>query len=393
MSADKLPDGWTRVRLEEVITRTSKRCTPEVSPSVRWIGADHLEEGDLSVRRWSTTDDPMFPPTFYFSVPSGSVLLHSRNPKKVAILPFDAITGEKLFCLTPVDSSTLDSRFLAYQLQSDHFHEFVSRWLSGSVNKFLNWTALARYEFALPPIDEQKRIIDVLARADSVHEHWRSVEAAASALLDAHIRRLVTSVAGAESVALTEIADLQPGRQLSPQHRRSIRPVSYLRAANLKLDYIDREDIKMMDFTVEDETRFGVLKGDILLVEGGDPDKVGAPCFVDFEPAEPLCMQNTVIRVRVRPGGYNARYLYWYLRARFARGDFEKLATGTKLYHLGVRKVEGLRAPIVAKERQAAVATELDGWQAFVAGARAQIVTAARLRSALVESLLNGYGL
>lgn len=166
MSTGALQDGWTHVKLGDVATRTSKRCTPELSADVRWIGADHLDEGDLSVRRWSTTDDPMFPPTFYFAVPSGSVLVHSRNPKKVAILPFDAITGEKLFCLAPTNPSALDSRFLAYQLQSDHFHEFVGRWLSGSVNKFLNWTALERYEFALPPLDEQKRIAGLVGAID-----------------------------------------------------------------------------------------------------------------------------------------------------------------------------------------------------------------------------------
>jgi len=181
VSSSDLPDGWARVRLGEVITRTSKRCTPAVSPEVRWIGADHLDEGDLSVRRWSTTDDPMFPPTFYFSVPSGSVLLHSRNPRKVAILPFDAITGEKLFCLAPVDASALDSRFLAYQLQSDHFHEFVGRWLSGSVNKFLNWTALARYEFALPPIDEQQRTVELLSALDSLAARHEVLEASIAA--------------------------------------------------------------------------------------------------------------------------------------------------------------------------------------------------------------------
>lgn len=221
MSVTKLPDNWTRVRLGEVITRTSKRCIPEVSQSMRWIGADHLEEGDLSVRRWSTTDDPMFPPTFCFSVPSGSVLLHSRNPKKVAILPFDAITGEKLFCLAPVDTSALDHRFLAYQLQSDHFHEFVGRWLSGSVNKFLNWTALARYEFALPPIDEQQRIVQVLSSADGATKSYEKVLASADNLRMSLLRSEMADLrhryptVSLDELVLSGVVQLGRGRVIS----------------------------------------------------------------------------------------------------------------------------------------------------------------------------------
>lgn len=155
-----------KTTLSDVVLRTSVKCQPEISSEMRWVGADHVDEGDFKVRRWSTTDDPLFPPTFKFRVPAGSVLLHSRNPKKVATLDFDAITGEKFFCLVSADPQVLDSRFLALQLQSSHFTEYVSRWMSGSVNKFLNWSALANYEFELPSLDQQARLVELISEID-----------------------------------------------------------------------------------------------------------------------------------------------------------------------------------------------------------------------------------
>ena len=311
MSANKLPDGWTRVRLGEVITRTSKRCTPEVSPSVRWIGADHLEEGDLSVRRWSTTDDPMFPPTFYFSVPSGSVLLHSRNPKKVAILPFDAITGEKLFCLAPVDASALDYRLLAYQLQSDHFHEFVGRWLSGSVNKFLNWTALARYEFALPPFDEQSRIADLLSAFDAQLTALAAAsEAAERAALS--VGRSVLASANGSTVPLGDVADVvggvtKDGGRVSTE--LSV-VVPYLRVANVLRGRIDVSNLAEITVPPEVVSKLRLLPGDVLINEGGDRDKLGRGWIWDGS-TDPCIHQNHVFRARVHDPRFSALLVAW----------------------------------------------------------------------------------
>lgn len=179
------------VSLDDVVVRTSKRCEPEISSVMRWVAADHVDEGDSQVRRWSTTDDPMFPPTFRFRVPAGSVLVHSRNPNKVATLDFDAITGEKFFCLTSRDESRLLSSYVALQLQSDHFKEYSTRWLSGSVNKFLNWSALARYEFELPSLDEQARVVELLSAIDNhvelLKRQQKLCEVLRKAVVDSHL--------------------------------------------------------------------------------------------------------------------------------------------------------------------------------------------------------------
>jgi type I restriction enzyme, S subunit len=159
---------WRLVKLGEVAVRVMEKH--EASPSLpeRWVGADHLDEGDLRIRRWSMSDDPVFPPTFKFKFPIGAVLIHSRNPKKVAVSEFSAITGEKIFALSSRDDSVLSSQFLALVLQSVRFEGFTNEWMTGSVNKFLNWSALEKFEFRLPPIAEQLRIVELLSAIDRV---------------------------------------------------------------------------------------------------------------------------------------------------------------------------------------------------------------------------------
>lgn len=360
MSTGALQDGWTHVKLGDVATRTSKRCTPELSADVRWIGADHLDEGDLSVRRWSTTDDPMFPPTFYFAVPSGSVLVHSRNPKKVAILPFDAITGEKLFCLAPTNPSALDSRFLAYQLQSDHFHEFVGRWLSGSVNKFLNWTALERYEFALPPLQEQQKLAALLAQSDLMVRRIQSSIAGVDQLL----RSLVTESyrhwqERGRMLTVPQFGELTMGRQKAPKYERGVNPVPYLRVADVGILQLQILDPPSMDFSVEEVARYRLRRGDVLITEGDIVSSANVGRAAVFEDGpDPCCFQNTLIRLRPSEG-VDPYFVVAMLEGARLAGVLAAAAGTTTVSHLGLKKLSGVSLPMAPLDEQIVVSRRL----------------------------------
>lgn len=164
-----------KVMLSEVAHRVSSKVAPEISSDTIWVGADHLIEGDSEIRSWAFTDDPMFPPTFRFAVPEGAVLLHSRNPRKVARTGFSVITGEKLFALQSRDERVLLTDFLLAVLQATNFQNYAVARSGGSVNKFLNWTTLADFEFDLPPLEEQKQLVELLNAKDITRKAYERV--------------------------------------------------------------------------------------------------------------------------------------------------------------------------------------------------------------------------
>jgi type I restriction enzyme S subunit len=47
--------------------------------------------------------------------------------------------------------------------------------MTGSVNKFLNWSALEKFEFALPPIAEQQRIVGLIGAIDKAIDSYLAV--------------------------------------------------------------------------------------------------------------------------------------------------------------------------------------------------------------------------
>jgi type I restriction enzyme S subunit len=192
---------WKRVRLDDVVFRDTSKVEPKIDDVTRWVGADHIDENDVDVTRWGHTSDSLFPPTFKFTFKAGHVLLHSRNPNKVCVPRFDGITGEKLFILKPKDKGVLLADFLPFLLRSERFKAWAKQWASGSVNKFLNWSALANYEFDLPPLDQQRRIAEILWNTNS---NLKAQENLGSSIESARKRYLAHLTANGRSAALDD---------------------------------------------------------------------------------------------------------------------------------------------------------------------------------------------
>jgi type I restriction enzyme S subunit len=173
--------GWTRVSLGDEVDVVAEYWDRSPDTAERFVAGEHIDEGDLTVRRWGLTSDELVPPTFNRRFRSGDVLFHSRNLKKLACPDFDGITGEKLFVLRARDPERLLPGLLPFLLQTDHFKSYVSRMWAGSTNKFLNKAPLVRYEFALPPLVEQRRIVALLTvSSDLVNVATQLVDTAKS---------------------------------------------------------------------------------------------------------------------------------------------------------------------------------------------------------------------
>lgn len=179
-----LKAGWRIVRLGDVVENINDFYDRKSEDAVRYVAGEHIDEGDIRVRRHGLTSDDLLPPTFNRLFKAGDVLFHSRNIRKLAQPDFDGLTGEKLFVLRTKNSSELEQAFLPYLLQGTGFHAYVEERWAGSTNKFLNKTPLMAYEFELPPIDEQVRILSVCGA-------WREAyESNAQALMAARqVRR------------------------------------------------------------------------------------------------------------------------------------------------------------------------------------------------------------
>lgn len=191
---------------------------------------------------------------------------------------------------------------------------------------------------------------------------------------------------------LGEISEVIMGRQLSPSKKLGTRPRPYIRAANIGSWGIGLHEIYEMDFTEVEESRFASQIGDTLLVEGGNEKSVGCPGLVTESEAG-LCIQNTVIRCRVKnPEVFHPEFQYHVLRYMYWRRDFAELCAGTTIMHLGQRRAELVPILLPPLPEQKRIVDLISSVDSYIKALQLQLESAKKSRNAVLHQLLTAEG-
>lgn len=167
--------GWTRVAFGDVVRLVRERSSdPEGDGFEQYVGLEHLDPGDLRIRRWGNVADGT---TFTNVFRAGQVLFGKRRAyqRKVAVADFDGICSSDIYVFEPT-SNTLLLELLPFLCQTERFFEHAVGTSAGSLSPRTNWNSLAQFEFSLPPLAEQQRLVEVLRSALEVEETLRTAQ-------------------------------------------------------------------------------------------------------------------------------------------------------------------------------------------------------------------------
>jgi restriction endonuclease S subunit len=284
------------------------------------------------------------------------------------------------------DNLNLLDKYLFYLSNGDQFWQ-----IRGQAQPFISLGDVKKTKVLLPPLLEQKRIVDLISSVDSYIEALQQQLESAKRSRNAVLHELLT--AGGDDwveTTLGEAAEVIMGRQLSPSKKLGTRPRPYIRAANIGSWGINLEDIYEMDFTEIEEERFACQVGDTILVEGGNEKSVGCPALIT-EKESGLCIQNTVIRSRSRNSkALDPNFQYHLLRFMFWRGDFAQLCAGTTIMHLGQKRAEVVPITIPPLGEQLNIVDTISKFDSAVTYSEETLISAKSLRSGLLSELLSG---
>lgn len=387
----KVPNGWRSVRFGDVV-REVKVATrdPESDGLTRVVGLEHLDSESLPLRRWNELADLGDGTSFTRVFRAGQVLFGKRRAyqRKVAVAGFDGICSSDILVFEPSTDDLL-LQFLPYLAQSDGFFDHALGTSAGSLSPRTKFKELAKYEFALPPLDEQRRIVAVLSRSDL----WRSATADVSErcqqLGDALVADLIASASG--TVRLADRAEVLLGRQRHPRYASGEHMVQYVRAANVKDGYLDISSMYEMNFDLREQSIYRLTAGDVLVSEGcGNVDEVGANAVWNADIPGVICFQKALIRLRAISELTDSAFLGHWARHAFRSGLFKSIARGTNIWHISAERTRELPFPDLPLEVQRDAAQRLSGL-----GATAQLALTARLagnrlHQQLSRSLLDG---
>lgn len=204
---------WTTVRLGDAVNAISTHIdNPSEAQVDRFVGLEHFDSGELKIRRWGTTANLISAMKVF---KAGDTLFARRNAylRRASMVDFDGVCSGDAIVLRPKESVIIGGLLPAI-LSTDTFWEYALSHAAGSMSKRVNIRNLLSYEFALPPIEEQKRIAEVLWAEDDVLENWRTVQRD----LDAMPRSLCSPLLGNRSTGVSTTALGDYVQLVSGQH-------------------------------------------------------------------------------------------------------------------------------------------------------------------------------
>ncbi|WP_142395275.1 restriction endonuclease subunit S [Mycobacterium avium] len=222
--------------------------------------------------------------------------------------------------------SALDSKYLWHWL--GHSAQQLAAKGRGATFLQVNRKDIASMKIALPPLDEQRRVAAVLDHADHIRTQRQRVVSQIEALPQAAFNHVFGESLGGPTVKLGEVAEVASGITKGRRTTDATRPVPYLAVVNVQAGRLNLSQVKEIDATEAEIARYTLSFGDLVLTEGGDPDKLGRGTV--WREQLPICIhQNHIFRVRVTEPSLDPEYLSAYLASRRAKDYFLRSAKQT----------------------------------------------------------------
>jgi len=293
---DSLKKEWRNVAFSEMAEHIAERVEPSPRDGETYVGLEHLDSGSLTVRRWGT--DVALIGT-KLRMRKGDVLFARRNAylRRVALAPHDGLFSAHGMVLR-ARSQVVFPEFLPFFMQSDLFMDRAEQISVGSLSPTINWGTLKEQRFALPPLDEQRRMAAALTAIRDVQDSYVQIHDALTAAMEALVADILIQLQGATAPSmLQEHADIKYGLTVDPRRRKATEQIPYLRVANVLRGAFDLTEIKTVGKSLDDRA-YCLAPGDVLVVEGhANVAQIGRAA-VWRNAAGEMFHQNHLIRVR-----------------------------------------------------------------------------------------------
>ncbi len=358
-------------KLGEVCTIVSG-STPKTSVTsywdgnIKWITPAELNEDTFyimdSVRHITEEGKEK---TGLSYLPTGTVILSSRAP-----IGKTAIAGCKMCCnqgfKNLICSDAIYNEYLYFFLKSKT--DYLNSLGRGATFKEISKSIVENIEIPLPEVNQQKEIAEKFKKLEQLISLRKQQLAKLDELVKARFVEmfgdvLLNSMQWPEKT-LERMADIVSGITKGRKTTETdLQEVPYMAVSNVKDGYIDWTTVKTILATKQEIEQYRLMPDDILMTEGGDPDKVGRGAIIKV-PLKNSIHQNHIFRVRLNEQEILPSFFAEYLRHQKAKRYFlgcAKQTTGIASINMRqLRALPTLVPPLSLQKQFAAFVERVD---------------------------------
>lgn len=341
-----LKPGWKVWRFDQFAINVNDRVDDPSKAGVdRYVGLEHLDPDSLKIRRWGTPDQVE---ATKLRFRAGDIIFGRRRAyqRKLGLAEFDGICSAHAMVVRPRPDVVLP-QFLPFFMQSDVFMERAIEISVGSLSPTINWKTLAIQGFALPQLEEQRRIVELLASYHDLIDELTTALGRAGRLLQSIKDYLASASLTGDPRIQCKLVDVL---RASPESGCSAVPASeetghYV----LALSALSSEGYrpgelkpvaptgKMLDAMLQ--------KDDLLISRSNTIERVGFVGIFDEDRSD-VSFPDTMMRLPVRPDIIEPRFLEALLQTSMSRRFITGIAAGTSASMKKINRQNLLNLPL-----------------------------------------------
>lgn len=241
-------------------------------------------------------------------------------------------------------ATSCNSSYIHYLLHAYDCHK-VFYGLGGGVRQSIGYTQIKNIKLPIPPREEQDAIVRFLDAKCSKIDSLIKIKERQITLLNEMKQNIINKAvtkgldlnvpmkdSGVDWIGeipegwavskLKYISEIQTGVTLGKDYpKEKTCEYPYLSVANVQDGYIDLKKIKLINLPAKEAQRYFLQKGDILMTEGGDPDKLGRGSVWNDE-IEHCLHQNHIFAVRVNQKKVLFEFFRFILQSQYCKEYF-----------------------------------------------------------------------
>lgn len=368
-----------------------------------YVGLEHLDPESLHIRRWGLIADGT---SFTRKFVKGQVLFGKRRAyqRKAAVAEFDGVCSGDILVFEPKDDRLLPE-LLPFIVQSEGFVATALRTSAGSLSPRTRWRDLAAYEFPLPPLDEQRRIAEILWAAENSFVQFQNVFRRIACVKQSLLMKLTQE--GHRHTALKEsrigaipihwnvaqVGDLLEICQYGLSVRASDSgQYPILRMMNFEDGAVVANDLKYINLSDEDFSAYKLKAGDILFNRTNSADLVGKVGIYQLD--GDFVFASYLIRLRTRSEVVLPEYLNYYLNSPRGQQRILFYATaGVSQTNINGRNLQRVLVPVPPLEEQREIVAVLEQASSSRAETLSHLTSLRTLKAGLLSQLFEqSYG-
>ena len=400
MSTQSLKSGWKMVKFGEVVNNANLvERDPEANGVEKIVGLKHIDPENLHIRRWNSVANGT---SFTRKFVPGQTLFGKRRAyqRKVAYAEFEGICSGDILTFEPKNRKVLLPELLSFICQSDAFFDHALGTSAGSLSPRTSWRALQDFEFPLPPLDEQKRITEILWAADEAFNQHQQSNNNLMSVKRTLLNRLTVRGIGQHSTQHTRLGEIPAHWRLAivedvtsicqyglsiPLNESGQYPI--LRMMNYDDGRIIAKDLKYVDLDDANLNSFKVHKGDILFNRTNSADLVGKVGIFYLEGN--YVFASYLVRLRADQNQILPDFLNYYLNSELGQRRLLAYATpGVSQSNISAGNLKKVLVPLPPMEEQKQIVEVLNNLERRKHLQRNHVAEAQKCLTALINKLV-----